>query len=131
MEWLRSRIENPTLAAWKTEAMNVDNFFGECPVCGRRDGYINIGRGHWFYCRAHKLRWLAGSNLFSDWRHQTEEEQKRIYNELEFGAFAVIEPAHSAGGPIVIDQEYYDYRGQGAPTLEEIEAKFSTQGDNR
>jgi hypothetical protein len=25
-------------------------YFGGCPLCGRTDGYRNIGRAHWFSC---------------------------------------------------------------------------------
>ena len=47
-----------------------------CPVCGKNDGHINIGRGHWFYCIQHKKRQYVGSNLFSAWRDETEDEQR-------------------------------------------------------
>ncbi|UCF32891.1 MAG: hypothetical protein JSV78_11220 [Phycisphaerales bacterium] len=55
----------------------VQEHFGACPVCGKTDGYLNIGREHWFYCKAHKTRWHVGSNLFPSWRRQTEERWKR------------------------------------------------------
>ena len=74
-----------------TEArLNFDDHFGTCPDCGKTDGYINIGRSHWFYCAEHKTRWIAGSNLFSSWLEETREEQKARYEELEFGTFAYI-----------------------------------------
>lgn len=76
-----------------------DDYFGVCPACGYTDGYINIGRGHWFYCVVHKVRWFVGSNLFSDWRHETEADQKRRYDELGFHEFTEREPAK----PIVAD----------------------------
>jgi hypothetical protein len=69
-----------------------DDYFGVCPHCHRRDGFINIRRGQWFYCREHKLKWWAGSNLFSSWRDETEEEQRKIYDELGFGEFKHIDP---------------------------------------
>ena len=52
----------------------ADDYFGVCPECGKSDGYINAGRSHWFICKEHKIKWLVGCNLFSDWRHQTEGE---------------------------------------------------------
>jgi hypothetical protein len=51
-------------------------FDAACPECGRHDGYRNIGKGHWFFCREHKIRWFVGSNLLSSWRNETEEEQR-------------------------------------------------------
>ena len=33
-----------------------------------------------------------GSNLFSSWREQTEEEQRRIYNEIGLGEFTEVRP---------------------------------------
>ncbi len=50
----------------------ADDYFGWCPECGRRDGYRNIGRAHWFFCDAHRTRWCVGSNLFSSWRYEHE-----------------------------------------------------------
>jgi hypothetical protein len=46
------------------EAMNED-YFGVCPTCGSNDGFLIIGRDHWFICKEHRVKWLVGSNLFS------------------------------------------------------------------
>lgn len=54
-----------------------DNYFGGCPECGGNDGYLNVGRNHWYICHEHKTRWLLGSNLFSSWQEQSEEDWKR------------------------------------------------------
>ena len=71
----------------------MDNgYFRLCPVCHKVDGYANAGRTHRFYCREHRTSWIAGSNLFSDWRHETEEQQRRIYNEIGLPDFADVEP---------------------------------------
>jgi len=64
-----------------------DDHFGVCPDCGKHDGYINIGKGHWFYCREHRVKWCAGSGLFSAWREQTEDEQRAEYDDLAFGEY--------------------------------------------
>jgi hypothetical protein len=69
----------------------VHNYFGTCPECHKTDGYINIGKSHWFLCKKHRTRWWVGSNLFSSWRDQTEEEQRRLYDELDFGSFRKVE----------------------------------------
>jgi hypothetical protein len=46
----------------------VDNCFGGCPTCHETDGFLNIGRDHWFVCHRHRVKWHVGSNLFSGWR---------------------------------------------------------------
>lgn len=46
-----------------------------------------------FFCKEHKTKWLAGSNLFSSWRNQMEDDQRKIYDELCFGEFKHIEPS--------------------------------------
>jgi hypothetical protein len=61
--------------------------WGRCPYCRKTDGYINIGRSHWFYCKEHRVKWWVGSNLFGCWFEQTLDEQERIYNALNFGDF--------------------------------------------
>jgi hypothetical protein len=75
----------------KTGTKN-DGWFGLCPECQQVDGYINIGKSHWFYCKQHQTRWCVGINLFSSWRDQTEAEQRRIYEKLEFHNFERVEP---------------------------------------
>ena len=70
----------------------VDDYFGLCPVCLHTDGYINIGKDHWFFCKEHKAKWRAGSNLFSAWRDETEDSQRKIFDELDFGSFETVEP---------------------------------------
>jgi len=52
----------------EAKMMKVDNYFGGCPHCGGNDGYANVGRSHWFFCKAHKTSWCIGANLFSSWR---------------------------------------------------------------
>jgi hypothetical protein len=64
-----------------------DEHFGACPVCGQGGRYLNVGRGHWFYCSDHKISWFAGSNLFSSWRHETEDEQRAQFDSLGMEAF--------------------------------------------
>jgi hypothetical protein len=59
------------------------SYFGGCPTCGRNDGLYNVYKQHWFVCHTHKVRWTIGSNLFSSWRDETEDEQR--------GRWAVVE----------------------------------------
>ena len=58
-------------------------YFGVCPVCGNEDGYLNIGRTHFFHCREHKIAWDIGANLFSSWRDESEEVWKENAKLLE------------------------------------------------
>jgi hypothetical protein len=70
--------------------MNNDDHFGVCPHCGKNDGFLNIGRAHWFVCHEHQMKWRAGENLFSNWRDETEEDWRRNhyrighYHELDY-----------------------------------------------
>jgi len=73
------------------------NNFGDCPECGRNDGYINIGRGHWFVCHKHQTMWFIGSNLFSDWKEETEEEQRNNFDLLGLASFKRVEPWYRMG----------------------------------
>jgi hypothetical protein len=81
--------------------------FGLCPVCHKTDGYVNVGSAQWFYCQEHKKKWHAGHNLFSGWRDQSEEDQRRIYDEIGVGDFEQIRE----DGPVLfnITEEYRDY----------------------
>jgi hypothetical protein len=72
----------------------LDDHFGLCPVCHRTDGFANAWKSHVFYCKEHKTLWFAGSNLFSSWRDQTEEEQRRIWKEIGLDEFEYVEPYH-------------------------------------
>jgi hypothetical protein len=57
--------------------------FGSCPVCGTSGCYLNLGRTHVFYCEEHKIGWIVGSNLFSSWREETEEDWQRNLAKLD------------------------------------------------
>lgn len=72
--------------------IKVDNYFGGCPHCGQTDGCANVGRSHWFFCSTHETKWCIGSNLFSSWRNETEEEQRRAYAKIGLGEFTEVEP---------------------------------------
>jgi hypothetical protein len=67
-----------------------EHYFGCCPTCHQYDGYLNIGKGHWFYCSEHKIRWCIGSNLFSSWQDETEEDQRTAYAALDFGSYTEV-----------------------------------------
>jgi hypothetical protein len=69
-----------------------DDYFGLCPYCHKMDGYANAGRSHRAYCKEHRVSWLIGANLFSDWRDQTEEEQRAIWEDIGLSTFKDIVP---------------------------------------
>jgi hypothetical protein len=45
----------------------------------------------------------ASAQMFSSWRYQTEDEQRRIYNDLGFGEFQEIEECHPGKKEDMID----------------------------
>jgi hypothetical protein len=67
-----------------------DDYFGNCPQCRKNDGFLNIGRSHWFICHEHKTKWCVGSNLFSNWRDETEDDWRKTHERL--ASYAVVEP---------------------------------------
>src|SRR6266542_5241057 len=75
-----------------TGEQGFESHFGTCPECHEYDGWLNAGSSHRFYCKEHRTSWLVGSNLFSDWRSETEEEQRHKWNELGMDNFQNVEP---------------------------------------
>jgi hypothetical protein len=82
-------------------SLNVEGSFGFCPECGKTDGYVNIGRNHWFVCDAHKTRWRAGWNLFSSWREESEKDWEA--NWVRIKDYDIVQPARLGGEPEVSD----------------------------
>jgi hypothetical protein len=72
--------------------IKTDEYFGGCPECGKTDGYLNTGSAHWFVCDAHRVRWCIGSNLFSSWRDETEDEQRRAWERVD--DYAEVKPVY-------------------------------------
>jgi hypothetical protein len=73
-----------------TKRKTPDDFFGGCPHCGENHGYRNVRRAHYFICHTHKVNWLRGDNLFSSWRHETEDDWKE--NARLLASFETVEP---------------------------------------
>jgi hypothetical protein len=69
----------------------IDGYFGLCPQCHDYTGCINVGRSHWLYCKEHRVKWCAGSNLFDSWRAENEAEQRKRYDEIGLGEFDRLE----------------------------------------
>jgi hypothetical protein len=83
----------------------VTNYFGGCPVCGRADGYRNAGQAHRFFCDTHRTSWCVGANLFSDWQHESEAEQRAKWH-LEGYADVVPLPEGSwSADPVTRERE--------------------------
>jgi hypothetical protein len=61
----------------ETMTQTTNDYFGECPECKRTDGFLNIGRVHWFVCNEHKTKWCVGENLFSNWINEEEERWEK------------------------------------------------------
>lgn len=72
--------------------VTTTEYFGGCPFCGRSDGYMNIGADHYGSCETHKTKWYFGSNLFSCWRHETDEDWRRNEDILE--DYLDVKPIH-------------------------------------
>ena len=83
---MRAANDNPNPTVF------TDEYFGGCPHCGKSDGYQNIGPNHWGSCQTHKTKWRIGSNLFSCWREETEEDW--LKNEYRLSQFMEVEPVH-------------------------------------
>jgi hypothetical protein len=64
--------------------------FGQCPKCKKNDGFVNIGRNHWFFCRRHRVKWYGGHDVFPGWRD--EPAGLWLRNEELMSFFLEIEP---------------------------------------
>jgi len=64
-----------------------------CPECRRHDGYLNIGRAHWFVCHTHRVKWCVGDNLFSTWKFQTEAHWQQNWARIR--SYRAVEPLRS------------------------------------
>jgi hypothetical protein len=62
-----------------------DPFHGcpKCPESKGPDAVYNAGRLHRGACHTHRTTWILGSNLFSSWRDETEQQQRERWREIE------------------------------------------------
>jgi hypothetical protein len=74
------------------EMEKFDGFFGLCPICHKMSGFANAGRSHRAYCKEHKKSWFIGANLFSSWRQQTKDEQRKIWDGIGLNEFEDVQP---------------------------------------
>jgi hypothetical protein len=73
----------------------AENYFGGCPTCCKNDGYLNVYSGNYVVCHEHRVFWLVGTNLFSDWRDETKSDWER--NQALLADYQQVEPL---GNPI-------------------------------
>lgn len=74
------------------------HYFGGCPECGNNDGYMNVRSNHICVCDAHKTAWRVGSNLFSDWKDESEEVWARNAQMLE--SYREVTPLRAPQGEV-------------------------------
>lgn len=61
---------------------NPDKPLGDCQ-CGNYDNkYLNIFKAHYGYCTDCGTYWHIGTNLFSSWKDEDEEQWKKNANFL-------------------------------------------------
>ena len=83
--------------------ITTEHDFGGCPHCGDTDGFINVGRDHWFICDSHKTKWCIGSNLFSSWRE--EDEATWHQNQFKLAEYTEVVPVQPDEDRIVSTEE--------------------------
>src|SRR5690348_9790733 len=84
------RLVNPPMARMLAPQDGGDMaHFGVCPTCWHSDGFLNVERQHWFVCHVHHVKWHVGSNTFSCWIYENEEDWRKnlellsTYREVE------------------------------------------------
>jgi hypothetical protein len=70
--------------------LTAHNHFGQCPKCKKNDGYVNIGRNHWFFCKKHQVKWYGGHDMFPRWQDEHASLWKQ--NEEFMSFFLEIDP---------------------------------------
>lgn len=69
------------------------DYFGGCPECGHNDGSLNIKSVHFITCHEHKVCWCVGSNLFSNWKEESEYDW--LVNRMLLETYEEAKPIHS------------------------------------
>jgi hypothetical protein len=100
------------------------DYFGVCPTCHQTEGCLNIGRGHWGFCKEHRVKWFFGENLLSGWRDETEAFQRKRYDDLGFGDFTNVEP-HLTVGAFADAAFLESYRAEAVAVPSELTADES------
>ena len=72
------------------EGQTQTGYFGGCPHCRTDDGCFNIESTHFLVCDRHRVKWCIGSNLFSSWRDETEDDWQKNFER--FADYREVEP---------------------------------------
>src|SRR5262245_38384704 len=99
------RLEQRRRRAMKELDIEVENYFGGCPECGKLDNILNVGRDHWAVCQTHMAKWRVGNGLFSGWR--TESEDVWRANSRLLDGYTEVKPLPSTNPGDYADEEYY------------------------
>jgi hypothetical protein len=75
----------------KIVELRQDDHNGLCPKCHRTDGYrYGDVPDIWFICKAHRMKWIVGSGLFSSWQYMSDESLLR--QKYLLADFQTVEP---------------------------------------
>jgi len=70
---------NTVIYPYQMEAFD----WGGCSVCGKHDGYMNLGSEYWAICHEHKTKWIIGECLCDGWDYQTLSEFYKVEHLLQ------------------------------------------------
>ena len=51
--------------------------FMNCPYCGEKGKWLNVGSTHWGICTDCEVHWPIGTNLVPSWQNETEDDWNR------------------------------------------------------
>jgi hypothetical protein len=89
----------------KEKKMASDGYFGLCPICKKTDGYVNVGRSHWFICEEHQQRHCEeiGFDTFKDVKpfYPEIEGVQRLKDEGDKAKKPVVRSKKSGGSRLV------------------------------
>jgi hypothetical protein len=80
------------MAMTRLQVLGAKIFDCVCPTCGKAEGPFYIRHSVWFYCREHKVKWLAGYDLTADPDAPLDEDCKRRFEEIGLGDFKYLGP---------------------------------------
>ena len=71
---IEAMIGNTKVAAATPE---VAPQFMNCPYCGEKGKWLNVGSTHWGICTHCEVHWPIGTNLVPSWQDETEDDWNR------------------------------------------------------
>jgi hypothetical protein len=57
------KTESPPVRGRGMTVIGAKLFECVCPTCGKAEGPFYLRQSLWFYCREHKVKWLAAFNI--------------------------------------------------------------------